>query len=173
MSNPLLEKHELPPFSLITPEHAEAAVRQLIERNKAAIDALLEEHAGEIAAVDPDGRALIDLTGFLVRDAHRFFSRTGDRLQVLGTHHRAQSGSSGHTAQVIGDTGEAHHPLPGEPDPLWIAGEVVRDDQGLLFTDIGIRFLAMANAHWRALRRWVRVRELVLQTRPLGAYHAA
>ena len=63
--------------------------------------------------------------------------------------------------------------LPGEPDPLWIAGEVVRDDQGLLFTDIGIRFLAMANAHWRALRRWVRVRELVLQTRPLGAYHAA
>jgi hypothetical protein len=63
--------------------------------------------------------------------------------------------------------------LPGEPDPLWIAAEVVRDEQGLLFTDIGIRFLAMANSHWRALRRWVRVRELVLQTRPLGTHHAA
>jgi hypothetical protein len=48
----------------------------------------------------------------------------------------------------------------------------VRDDQGLLFNDISIRFVAMANAHWRSLRRWVRVRELVLQTRPLGI-HAA
>ena len=63
--------------------------------------------------------------------------------------------------------------LPGEPDPLWIASEVVRDDQGLLFNDIAIRFLAMANAHWRALRRWVRVRELVLQTRPVGVHDAA
>ena len=62
--------------------------------------------------------------------------------------------------------------LPGEPDPLWIAAEVVRDDQGLLFDNIAIRFLAMANSHWRSLRRWVRVRELVLQTRPLGI-HAA
>jgi len=62
--------------------------------------------------------------------------------------------------------------LPGEPDPLWIAADVVRDDQGLLFNDISIRFRAMANAHWRSLRRWVRVRELVLQTRPLGI-HAA
>lgn len=63
--------------------------------------------------------------------------------------------------------------LPGEPDLLWIAAEVVRDDQGLLFSDVGVRFLAMANAHWRALRRWVRVRELVLHTRPLGAHQAA
>ena len=63
--------------------------------------------------------------------------------------------------------------LPGEPDPLWIAGEVVRDEPGLYFDDIALRFLAMANAHWRALRRWVHVRELVLQTRPLGAHHAA
>ena len=63
--------------------------------------------------------------------------------------------------------------LPGEPDPLWIAAQVVRDEPGLFFNDVGLRFLAMANAHWRALRRWVRVRALVLQTRPLGAYHAA
>jgi len=62
--------------------------------------------------------------------------------------------------------------LPGEPDPLWIAAEVVRDDQGLLFDSIAIRFLAMANSHWRSLRRWVRIRELVLQTRPVGI-HAA
>ncbi len=63
--------------------------------------------------------------------------------------------------------------LPGEPDPLWIAAEVVRDDQGLLFNDIAIRFLAMANSHWHSLRRWVRVRELVLQTRPIGVHDAA
>ena len=58
--------------------------------------------------------------------------------------------------------------LPGEPDPLWIAAEVVRDERGLLFNEIAIRFLAMANSHWRSLRRWVRVRELVLHTGPIG-----
>jgi hypothetical protein len=62
--------------------------------------------------------------------------------------------------------------LPGEPDTLWIAAEVVRDDRGVLFNDIAVRFLAMANSHWRSLRRWVRVRELVLHTRPIGI-HAA
>jgi len=41
MPNPLLEYHELPPFSSIKPEHAEPAVRQLIERNKQSIDELL------------------------------------------------------------------------------------------------------------------------------------
>jgi len=41
MSNPLLEKHTLPPFSSIEPAHVEPAIRQLIERNKSAIDELL------------------------------------------------------------------------------------------------------------------------------------
>ena len=41
MSNPLLENHELPPFSRIRPEHVEPAIRQLIERNRQAIDELL------------------------------------------------------------------------------------------------------------------------------------
>ena len=41
MQNPLLEYHELPPFSSIKPEHAEPAVRELIERNKKVIDELL------------------------------------------------------------------------------------------------------------------------------------
>ena len=63
--------------------------------------------------------------------------------------------------------------LPGEPDPLWIGAEVVRDTHGSLFDDTAIRFLAMANGHWRALRRWVRVRELVLATRPIGVHDAA
>lgn len=63
--------------------------------------------------------------------------------------------------------------LPGEPDPLWIGAEVIQDRHGLLFNDTAIRFLAMANAHWRALRRWVRVRELVLTTRPMGVHDAA
>ena len=43
MSNPLLEQHELPPFSLIQPEHVEPAIRELIERNKSRINALLDE----------------------------------------------------------------------------------------------------------------------------------
>lgn len=63
--------------------------------------------------------------------------------------------------------------LPGEPDPLWIGGEVVGDTHGLLFNDTAIRFLAMANAHWHCIRRWVRVRELVLQTRRIGVHYAA
>jgi len=63
--------------------------------------------------------------------------------------------------------------LPGEPDRLWVGAEVVRDTLGSLFNDTSIRFLAMANSHWRAVRRWVRVRELVLATRPVGVYDAA
>ena len=63
--------------------------------------------------------------------------------------------------------------LPGEPDPLWIGAEVVRDTHGSLFNDTTIRFLAMANAHWHSVRRWVRVRELVLATRPIGVHDAA
>ena len=63
--------------------------------------------------------------------------------------------------------------LPGEPEPLWIGAEVVRDTHGYLFNDTAIRFLAMANAHWHSLRRWVRVRELVLATRPIGIHDAA
>lgn len=63
--------------------------------------------------------------------------------------------------------------LPGEPDPLWIGAEVVRDTHGYLFNDTAIRFLAMANGHWRSLRRWVRVRALVLATRPVGVHDAA
>ncbi len=68
---------------------------------------------------------------------------------------------------------QLHLALPGEPDPLWIAAEVIGDTHGSLFNDTSIRFLAMADAHWRSLRRWVRVRELVLATRPMGAYDAA
>ena len=41
-SNPLLEKHELPPFSRIEPVHVEPAIRHLIERNKQAIEQLLD-----------------------------------------------------------------------------------------------------------------------------------
>ncbi|MGB8330929.1 MAG: PilZ domain-containing protein [Polyangiales bacterium] len=63
--------------------------------------------------------------------------------------------------------------LPGEPDPIWVGGEVVRDTLGFVFNDTAVRFLAMANAHWRAIRRWVRVRELVLATRPMGLHDAA
>jgi oligopeptidase A len=42
MSNPLLEAHDLPPFSRIEAHHVEPAIRQLLERNKRSIDELLE-----------------------------------------------------------------------------------------------------------------------------------
>jgi hypothetical protein len=63
--------------------------------------------------------------------------------------------------------------LPGEPALLWIGAEVVRDRHGLLFNDTAIRFVAMADAHWHCIRRWVRVRELMLATRPIGVHDAA
>ncbi|MBP0049956.1 oligopeptidase A [Marinobacterium sp. AK62] len=37
MSNPLLERHSLPPFSRILPEHAEPAIDELLARNRARI----------------------------------------------------------------------------------------------------------------------------------------
>jgi oligopeptidase A len=43
MTNPLLERSELPPFSAIAAADIEPAIRQLIERNKAAIDELLAQ----------------------------------------------------------------------------------------------------------------------------------
>ena len=43
MTNPLQEHHTLPPFSRIEPAHVEPAIRQLIERNKQAIEDLLQQ----------------------------------------------------------------------------------------------------------------------------------
>jgi hypothetical protein len=63
--------------------------------------------------------------------------------------------------------------LPGEPDTLWIGAEIVRDTGGLLFNVTAIRFLAMANLHWHCIRRWVRVRELLLATQSIGVHSAA
>lgn len=45
MSNPLLEQHAMPPFSRISAADVEPAIRQLIERNKQAIEALLAAQA--------------------------------------------------------------------------------------------------------------------------------
>ncbi|MGM8225106.1 oligopeptidase A [Cellvibrio sp. ARAG 10.3] len=41
MSNPLLETHELPPFSAIQPDHVEPAISQLIDANRNHLQALL------------------------------------------------------------------------------------------------------------------------------------
>ncbi len=41
MSNPLLENHELPPFSAITVEHIEPAIQQLIEESRTHLQQLL------------------------------------------------------------------------------------------------------------------------------------
>jgi len=63
--------------------------------------------------------------------------------------------------------------LPGESDRLWVGAEIVRDTLGPLFNDTSVRFMAMATAHWHAIRRWVRVRALLLATRPVGVHDAA
>jgi len=41
--NPLLDPHELPPFAEIRPEHVVPAVEELLERNRRAIEALVEQ----------------------------------------------------------------------------------------------------------------------------------
>ena len=41
MSNPLLETHELPPFSSIQAEHVEAAIEAILDRNRSALSDLL------------------------------------------------------------------------------------------------------------------------------------
>ncbi|MDH5544240.1 MAG: oligopeptidase A [Gammaproteobacteria bacterium] len=40
--NPLLESHELPPFSQLKPEHVEPAIRQIIEENRNNVEAMLD-----------------------------------------------------------------------------------------------------------------------------------
>ncbi len=52
MSNPLLERHLLPPFSRIQPEHAEPAIDELLARNRARIAELT-------AAASVSGWALV------------------------------------------------------------------------------------------------------------------
>ena len=42
MTNPLLQHHELPPFSSITPEHVKPAIETIIQDNEAAIEKLLQ-----------------------------------------------------------------------------------------------------------------------------------
>ncbi len=44
MPNPLLEQHDLPPFSQIQSKDIEPAITHLIERNKRAIEAILAQH---------------------------------------------------------------------------------------------------------------------------------
>ncbi len=45
MTNPLLESHDLPPFSAIRPEHVEPAIRQLLDQNRAQLATLLDSNA--------------------------------------------------------------------------------------------------------------------------------
>ncbi len=45
MANPLLQSHELPPFSDIRPEHIEPAIREVLDENRAKLRALLDAKA--------------------------------------------------------------------------------------------------------------------------------
>ncbi|MET0498810.1 MAG: M3 family metallopeptidase [Steroidobacteraceae bacterium] len=44
-ANPLLQVHELPPFSAIHPEHVEPAIRQVLDENRAKLQQLLDSNA--------------------------------------------------------------------------------------------------------------------------------
>jgi oligopeptidase A len=45
MTNPLLQSHELPPFSAIRPEHIEPAIREVLDQNRGKLQALLDAKA--------------------------------------------------------------------------------------------------------------------------------
>ncbi|HMN45192.1 MAG TPA: M3 family metallopeptidase [Povalibacter sp.] len=45
MTNPLLQSHDLPPFSAIRPEHIEPAIRQVLDENRAKLQSLLASGA--------------------------------------------------------------------------------------------------------------------------------
>ena len=45
MSNPLLDTHELPPFSALRAEHFEPAIRALVDEGRAVLEQLLDSHA--------------------------------------------------------------------------------------------------------------------------------
>ncbi len=45
MSNPLLQAHELPPFSSIKPEHVVAAISELVEQNLQTVEQLAEQNS--------------------------------------------------------------------------------------------------------------------------------
>ena len=45
MTNPLLQSHELPPFTAIRAEHIEPAIRELLEENRARLNELLDSGA--------------------------------------------------------------------------------------------------------------------------------
>ena len=51
MTNPLLESHQLPPFSAIRPEHIEPAIRQVLDENRANLKALLDSNAATWASL--------------------------------------------------------------------------------------------------------------------------
>ncbi|GHB09890.1 oligopeptidase A [Modicisalibacter luteus] len=46
-NNPLLERHTLPPFGAIQPDHVVPAIEQILDENRAAIDKLAEKAAQE------------------------------------------------------------------------------------------------------------------------------
>src|SRR3979490_191288 len=58
VSNPLLQSYDLPPFSLIRPEHVQPAIEQILADNRAAIAQILARHgkqptwAGLVLAMD-------------------------------------------------------------------------------------------------------------------------
>ena len=68
MTNPLLESHQLPPFSAIRPEHIEPAIRQVLDENRANLKALgVKLDAEDLKTLDtafpPPKRAMpLDMT---------------------------------------------------------------------------------------------------------------
>ena len=45
MNNPLMSQHELPPFKSIKAEHVEPAIKQMLDKNRSEIKALLKSGA--------------------------------------------------------------------------------------------------------------------------------
>ncbi len=58
-------------------------------------------------------------------------------------------------------------PLTGEPDPLWVVGEVVYDALDRLFVGSAIRFGRMAERDRHRLESWLRSGVMELRERPI------
>ena len=51
-----------------------------------------------------------------------------------------------------GESVQLQFALPGEEDPIWVAGEKVYEDDGSL----GVRFTNISHGHFVQLRNWLR-----------------
>ena len=93
------------------------------------------------------GRIPCDIILNKVEDGHTNVCRAMDlslggmRLRRVAESHRAD-----------GESVQLQFALPGESDPIWVAGQKVYDADG----SVGVRFTNISHHHFVRLRHWLR-----------------